>query len=189
MSTRVAITNEITSLEVSFDLPSTFTYADRLVPGLGYPWEVVGISNWSVPQTIWQTPLDEETMGSWPRCDLMPPDGLLLWVLTGETRRDDRPVDRGWTQRRFQFLTARGGKTPSPDARLRPNIADLDAEPVNDVRWEGVRSRTKVVGMPDKAGGLGAEPRYLLLRAFTGANQASVRPLAEIAASISYRDV
>jgi hypothetical protein len=75
----VTLTNSKVLVTCDIDVPAGFAPVDRLNPRLEYPFELGGVLN--VPLA----PGEATDESGFPRIDLLPPRGVLLWIVAYDT--------------------------------------------------------------------------------------------------------
>ncbi len=112
--TTTTLNHEKAQVDIEMTIPVGFTVYPRLA-GLGYPYELGGIAN--VPIATGQN--DED---GFPRIDLLPARGALLWLVVFDDRFEDDH-------------TARSPR----DNVTKESIASFAAGDVAVSRWDNVR--------------------------------------------------
>lgn len=157
----------LSGVKCTLEAPFGFGTEKRLVPGLGYPWELGGVLNAPVPRG-----LDDYTSG-FPRVAGLPARGVLLWLTVGDRAYDayqerigESPPDE--SPEPFRLQRASGGRV----VRSRFDLASM-TQYAN--RWENVRAWFRVV---DLDGG-----KYCQVNFFAG--NSPYAPLAVISETIA----
>lgn len=169
-------------IEWSFQRPAGFTVLRRAVPPLGYPWEVAGAGDWEFPPSCPTSESEEQLFGGLPRVDLIPLEGVFVWLLMGDLRLDYEVMPRM-------------GPPIIPDQVLAPSdeapgyVAPFsDADRVES-RFPNVACWDRLVFLINRDGGPEAEPLYLMLRAFAGPQRSSIETVNSLVSSLGYRHV
>lgn len=156
-------------ITVDMTVPGGIEYRRRSVPGLGYPIEVATFSNWQIPDT----PEAEELTNSppaWPRVDLLPNDGVLLWLLRGAIAFDyEIEPEEAAAFNPSQFVYLAPGDVGDLDADgVTTAVAPLSEEDEQSSWWSNARMWGRRVPLTDSSGSRVDQPMYLQLYAFVG---------------------
>jgi hypothetical protein len=157
----------ISGVMCTLKTPPGFGTERRLVPGLGYPWELGGVLNAPVPRG-----LDDYTSG-FPRVAVLPARGVLLWLTVGDRAYDDyqehvgdSPPDQ--SPEPFALQRASGRRV----VRSQFDLASMTAY---ENRWENVRTWFRVIELDGT--------KYCQVNFFAG--NSPYAPLAAISETIA----
>jgi hypothetical protein len=167
------------AVEAEVDVPNGFSGHRRLVPFLGYPAEVFGVTNQPLRQTT-----HADSHPSMPRVELLRPGGMLVWVTAGDYAFDENAP----------ALTGPKGKLSDDEIRARPAVEVSFVPPLSE-RDTGFREPMRWPNAHIWARGIVLSPRhYINLYAFAygtdefTANNRPPREMAEIVGSLKFRD-
>lgn len=73
------LSNPQVEIQCELRVPDGFRVENRLNPNLAYPFELGGITNTKIP------PGEASPESGFPRVDLIPQDGVLLWIVAYDT--------------------------------------------------------------------------------------------------------
>lgn len=73
------LSNPKAEIQCELTVPDGFRVENRLIPSLAYPFELGGITNTKIP------PGEVSPESGFPRVDLIPQDGVLLWIVAYDT--------------------------------------------------------------------------------------------------------
>jgi hypothetical protein len=76
---RAMLSNANVRISCDLPIPDGFRAEDRLNPSLAYPFELGGVTNVDLP------PGEASPESGFPRVDLLPADGVLLWIVAYDT--------------------------------------------------------------------------------------------------------
>jgi hypothetical protein len=174
--------------ELEVDIPSGYRAYER-AGLLLYPSELVAISNWDVasakPSTV---EVDGELPNGWPRLEVMPADGVLLWIVVGDVVQDNEvmPWESGGPLG-VPGMTYLAPREVGPAAdRVNSDPQPLSDQDRRNSRWPGLLHWNRVVPLAGKDGEAEAEPLYLQLFAFAGERAGFAAPLANMTSSIGF---
>jgi hypothetical protein len=167
-------------------VPSGFGLAPR-AGLLRYPSEVAAIGNWDVAAAKPALTGDTEMASGWPRVELMPAAGMLLWVLLGDVRHDNgiMPWEGGGPIGRRMIYLAPSG-VAARHALVQTEMAPLSRGDLTYSRYPSVTMWRRVVPLAGADGAPAEDPLYLQIFAFAGRGAGSARPLTDALASIEF---
>lgn len=153
----VAFTNKTAQVTCDAEVPSGFSAYQRLSPGLAYPFDLGGMS--SVPFTVLPDP-DE---GGFPRIDLLPARGMLVWLVSFDDRVERDPT-----------------AAPPYDGTAIKGVPPVTPRDASVSHWENVRMWRKLIP-------LGASKRCGVF-AFAGTSSyAPTDMLPQLLAGLSFK--
>jgi hypothetical protein len=176
-------------LTVNMTVPEGVEYRRRSVPGLGYPIEVATFANWEIPDT----PEAEEPTNSppaWPRVDLLPSSGMLLWLLRGAVAFDfeiEPEEAAAFNPSQFVYLAPPGSvaANPNPEADgVTTTVLPLSGEDEQPSWWSTARMWGRRIPLTDPSGSRVDQPIYLQFYAFVGSGVNNVNQIDSLLESL-----
>ena len=167
-------------VEAEVDVPDDLYARERLVPSLGYPAELISVSNKKLPQTG-----RSDGLAAWPRVQGLGADGFLLWVTVGDYAFDAEAPELTGPRGQLDDEQIRARKPQRVD--FVPQLSERDnGGPRAHTLWPDTYlwSREVIV----------SERHYVMLYAFVSGTtrfEASNRPpdkLGQLVGSMSFRD-
>jgi hypothetical protein len=154
----------------TIDVPDGFTCRTLTNAVLSYPVEITAIANWNVPPTLKADPTVPERARAWPRVDLMPAGGELLWLLRGSIAFDYSvyPGQSGWfNPGEAVYLAPKdvaASAVAAPGVETRPSSLS-ESERITEA-WPETDVWNRILPLTDKEGSKPDEPTYLVAYAF-----------------------
>lgn len=155
----------------SWEVPPGCRVIPHPVPNLLYPLDVAATINWDMPPTIPETVQDED-QASWPRIDLIPEDGIIVWLCVGDLARDytvepppGRPMTLGG--RAIPFLRPVDGPG-SRSTQAGATVPQLDPEDRTVSRWPTTQQWNRLIPLIGSGGEASDTPLYARLRVIVG---------------------
>ena len=184
MTERMRVQTRRGPVEWSFERPHGLKVLPRPVPTLGYPWEVAGAGDWDFPPSCPSNEAEEELYGDLPRVDLMPPDGVFVWLVMGDLGLDYEVIPRSGPPIVPHQRVAPVGVAPGNgvDARVVPF---RDADRV-DGKFPQLFSWERLVFLTGANGDAPGEPLYLIMRAFAGPRRSNIATVNSLVSSLRY---
>jgi hypothetical protein len=176
------------TFEISLEVPDGFSFKPRTALDLAYPIELGVLANWDLPPT---ESVEPQLPATWPRIDLMGPDGAVLWVLRGDVALDYSVVPQmgDWfLAKRYRYVAPPAVFEEVPEGASTAGIQAAPAPFSNADEmgsfWKGVRVWGRLIPLTGKAGGIGARPPYLVAYGFAGSGNPPVEALNQAVTSI-----
>jgi hypothetical protein len=159
---------------LSIDVPDGYSYHSRVAPTLLYPVEVAAIANWDIPVNEG----DDGAAEAWPRIDLMPKSGVLLWILQGDVGYDYQamPGQGEWFVPPSYTYLAPEGPSVIPATAAAPAVVGTERALGGPERfaspWTGSNIWARLVPLAGPEGETPEQPPYLMLYQFAGTGEA-----------------
>lgn len=177
--------------EISLEIPDGFRHTARTTPNLAYPIELAVLANWDLPAT---EPADVEPKhpASFPRIDLIGPDGVVLWVLRGDVALDYEVVPQmgDWFSPQSYRYLAPPVVFESPGEL--ESMKGLQASPTSfgddDLMgswWPSVRMWGRLIPLTENTGKIASRPPYLIAYGFAGNGKPPLGALNDAVTSLT----
>lgn len=176
-------------ITVSATVPEGFESRQRSVPGLGYPIEVATFANWQIPDTPDADELPH-SLPAWPRVDLLPSSGVLLWLLRGAVSFDyeiEPEEAAAFNPSQFLYLappaSVAASSEPGADG-VSTVVPPLSGEDEQTSWWSNARMWARRIPLTDRGGSRIDQPLYLQFYAFVGSGVKNVNQIDSLLESL-----
>lgn len=176
---------EAEPFNVELDVPEGFDHASRVTPELIYPVEVAAISNWSVPPN---------TDDAWPRVDVIPEGGLLLWIVRGDVAFDyqEMPSQGDWFEpAAYTYMNASEKEPSGRPSPGEPEVIEAQRALSGSDRvenpWTGANTWARFVPLTDSAGQPRERPPYLVIYVFSGGEEPPLDEISRMVETLTVR--
>lgn len=174
--------------EISLEVPDGFSFKPRTAMDLAYPIELAVLANWDLPPT---ESVEPQLPATWPRIDLMDPDGAVLWVLRGDVGLDYSvlPQMGDWFHsQRYRYVAPPTAFESLPEDAstegLQASPTPFGSADEMGSFWQGVQVWGRLMPLAENAGGIGARPPYLVAYGFAGSGNPPIEALNQAVTSI-----
>lgn len=174
---------------VDVDVPNGYFHNPAVTPSLVYPIEVAAIANWNIPVSS-----DDGDGDAWPRVDLIPDSGVLLWILQGDVRFDykEMPSQGNWfIPAAYTYLSATSEDTSRPPTPGTPEVVaherGISSADRMESPWAGCSTWGRLTPLTEPNGETAERPPYLVLYVFAGTGSPPLDEVNQMIGSLAVR--